>query len=393
MAYRLAENTGVRAGGGTFYVPSTARFPDGPTGNPVNQRTNNMAPSVDNNVTFVANLSNPFPTGVENYPGRDPSFQRVLLGGTGNQYYRDEKGYPGHSQQFNVALQHQFAKSLSVEAAYIGLRGSDLPATLNQNQLGLDYIDRAANDTTVCSLTGNVIIPQGQPGYTSTQRDTCYGAYLRQQVPNPFQGVIREGALSTAMVQRNLLLVPFPEYSSANRPGYFGKSSYNALQLRADKRFGAGSVISANYTFSRNYGNVETVTGWLESGAGNAAAGYQTNNLENEFALEQLRRPAQVRRQLHLGLAVRRRPPVRRRGNRYHQHAHQRVERERLHHAPGRIAARIYCHAQFDRGGLWIAPECRSELRQEGVRLGSRSPGQMVQHRLLQCAQCGVRRR
>ena len=27
------------------------------------------------------------------------------------------------------------------------------------------------------------------------------------------------------------------------------------------------------------------MTGWLESGAGNPAAGYQTNNLENEFAL------------------------------------------------------------------------------------------------------------
>ncbi len=285
VAYRITDNTVVRAGGGTFYVPSTARFPDGPTGNPVNQRTNNIAPSVDNNVTFVADLSNPFPTGVENYPGRDASFQQVLLGGTGNQYYRDEKGYPGHSQQFNVALQHQFAKQLSVEAAYIGLRGSDLPATLNRNQLGLDHIQRAADDTTVCSLTGNVIIPQGQAGYTSAQRDTCYGAYLRQQVPNPFVGLIREGALSTATVQRALLLNKFPQYSSANEPGYFGESSYNALQLRADKRFGGGGLISANYTFSRNYGNVETVTGWLESGAGNAAAGYQANNLKNEFAL------------------------------------------------------------------------------------------------------------
>ena len=70
--------------------------------------------------------------------------------------------------------------------------------------------------------------------------------------------------MSTPTVQRALLLVPFPQYTSANRPGYFGKSSYNALQLRADKRFGAGGLVSANYTFSRNYGNVETVTGWLE---------------------------------------------------------------------------------------------------------------------------------
>ena len=285
VAYRLGENTVLRAGGGTFYVPSTVRFPDGPTGNPVNIRTNNIATSVDNNRTFFTDMSNPFPTGVDNYPGRDPSFQQVLLGGTGNQYYRDEEGYPGRTQQFNAALQHQFANQLSVEVAYVGLRGSHLPATLNQNQLGLDLVNRAANDTTVCSLTGNVVIPQGQPGYTSSQRDTCYGAYLRQTVPNPFVGIVREGALSTPTVQRNLLLVNFPQYTSASEPGYFGESSYNALQLRADKRFGAGSVISANYTFSRNYGNVETVTGWLESGAGNPAAGYQTNDLENEFAL------------------------------------------------------------------------------------------------------------
>lgn len=280
VAYRITDRTVLRAGGGTFYVPSTVRFPDGPTGNPVNQRVNNIATSVDNNRTFFADMSNPFPTGVENYPGRDSSFQQVLLGGTGAQYYRDEEGYPGHSQQFNVALQHQLANNLSAEITYIGLRGSHLPSTLNMNQLGLEHIDRAANDTTVCSLIGNAIIPQGQPGYTSTQRDTCYGAYLRQLVSNPFVGLIREGALSTPMVQRALLLVPFPQYSSANRRGYFGESRYNALQLRADKRFGPSGLVSANYTFSRNYGNAETVTFWLDQ-----VAGYQTNNLEKEMAL------------------------------------------------------------------------------------------------------------
>ena len=284
VAYRITDHTVLRAGGGTFYVPSTTRFQDGPTNNPVNNRTNNIATSVDNNRTFFTDLSNPFPTGVENYPGRNPSFQQVLLGGTTNQFYRDEKGYPGHSQQFNVALQHQFTNDFSVEAAYTRLRGTHLPNTLNMNQLGRDYIDRAANDTSVCSLTNNVIIPIGQAGYTSTQRDTCYGAYLRQLVPNPFLGLIREGALSTATVQRALLLVPFPHYTSANEPGYFGESTYNALQLRADKRFGAGGLISANYTFSRNYGNVETLTTWLE-GSGQPAAGYQTNNLDQERAL------------------------------------------------------------------------------------------------------------
>jgi Carboxypeptidase regulatory-like domain/TonB-dependent Receptor Plug Domain len=284
VAYRMTDHTVLRAGGGTFFVPSTVRFFDGPTGNPVNQRVNNIVTSVDNSRTFFADMSNPFPSGVENYPGRDPSFQQVLLGGTGAQFYRDEEGYPGRSQQFNVALQHEFANQLSIEVAYLGLRGSHLPNTLNMNQLGREHIDRAANDATVCSLTGNVIIPQGQPGYTSTQRDTCYGAYLRQLVSNPFIGLIREGALSTPTVQRALLLVPFPHYTSATRRGYSGETRYDALQLRADKRFGSGSLISANYTFSRNFGNVETVTPWLDAAAGNPVAGYQTNNLEQEMA-------------------------------------------------------------------------------------------------------------
>jgi hypothetical protein len=283
VAYRLKESTVLRAGGGIFYVPSTTRFQDGPTNNPVNNRTNNIATSIDNNRTFFTDLNNPFPTGVDNYPGRDPSFQQVLLGGTATQFYRDEAGYPGRTSQFNVALQHQFTNTFSAEVAYTGLRGTHLPNTLNLNQLGREFIDRAANDPTVCSLTGNVIIPQGQPGYTSSQRDTCYGAFLRQTVPNPLAGAVREGALSTPTVQRALLLVQFPQYTSANQQGYFGKSSYNALQLRADKRFGAGGMVSTNYTFSRNYGNVETVTGWLE--AGSPAAGYQTNNLANELAL------------------------------------------------------------------------------------------------------------
>ena len=284
VAYQITDRTVVRGGAGTFVTPSTVRFPDGVNG-PIIQRTNTIVTSVDSNRTFFADMSNPFPTGVENFPGRDPSFQRVLLGGTAAQFYRDEEGYPGYSHQWNVALQHQFRNDLSMEVTYTGLDGNHLPNTLNLNQLGREHIDRAANDPSICSLTSNQIIPQGQPGYVSTQRDTCYGAYLRQQVPNPFVGLIREGALSTPTLQRQLLLTAFPQYSSANRPGYFGSSRYHALALRAEKRFGAGGVVSGHYTFSQNMTNAETLTTWLESGAGTPAAGYQTNNLDGEWAL------------------------------------------------------------------------------------------------------------
>lgn len=284
FAYQVTPNTVVRAGGGTFISPSTVRFPDGVNG-PVIQRTNTIVTSVDSNRTFFTDLSNPFPTGVENFPGRSDDFQRVLLGGTARRFYRDEEGYPGYAHQWNVALQRQFRNNLSLELTYTGLDGNHLPNSIAENQLGFDHVSRAASDTTICSLTNNQIIPQGQPGFVASQQDTCYGAYLRQQVPNPFLGVIREGSLSTPTLQRQLLLTPTPHYASASRDGYGGSSRYHAVALRAEKRFGGGGQLSGHYTYSKNMTNVETLTSWLEGGAGTPAAGSQTNDLSGEWSL------------------------------------------------------------------------------------------------------------
>jgi hypothetical protein len=284
FAYQLGENTVVRGGAGTFITPSTVRFQDGVNG-PVIQRTNTIVTSVDSNRTFFTDMSNPFPTGVENFPGRDERFQQVLLGGTARRFYFEEEGYPGYAHQWNVALQHQFRNNLSVEVTYTGLDGNHLPNGIADNALGREHIDRAASDTTICSLTGNQIIPQGQPGFVAGQRDTCYGAYLRQLVPNPFVGLIREGALSTPNVQRQLLLVPTPHYGQSSSQTYLGSSRYHGLTLRAEKRFGAGGLIGGHYTYSKNMTNVETLTGWLEGGAGTPSAGYQTPDLDGEFAL------------------------------------------------------------------------------------------------------------
>jgi hypothetical protein len=174
---------------------------------------------------------------------------------------------------------------VSVEVTYSGLDGNHLPNGTANNQLGREHIDRAANDTTICSLTNNQIIPQGQPGFVAGQRDTCYGAYLRQLVTNPFVGLIREGALSTPNIQRQLLLTPTPQYGQSSQEGYLGSSRYHGLTFRAEKRFGAGGLVGGHYTYSKNMTNVETLTGWLEGGAGTPSAGYQTNDLDGEWAL------------------------------------------------------------------------------------------------------------
>jgi hypothetical protein len=274
IAYRLTDNTVIRAGGGTYFVPSTVNFPEGPTQAGVAYLVNTIQTSADSNVTFTglsadpntAPFSNPFPTGIQNPAGRAPNFNDSLLGGTARAHLRSED-FPGYTQQWNLAVQHEFGSGLSVEAAYTGLQGKHLQSGINMNVLDPSYVNQARNDTTTCGS------------------DTCYGAFLRQQVTNPFFGLISAGPLSTKTVQRGLLLKPFPEYDNITRSSYLGGSQYHALQLRADKRFSSGGVLSANYTFSKNTTNAETLTTWLESPLG-GVAGYQTpNDLSQEHGL------------------------------------------------------------------------------------------------------------
>ena len=362
FAYQITDSTVVRGGAGTFITPSTVRFQDGVNG-PVIQRTNTIVTSVDNNRTFFTDMSNPFPTGVENFPGRDANFQRVLLGGTARQFYRDEEGYPGYSHQWNVALQHQFRNNLSVELTYTGLDGNHLPNSIAVNQLGREHIDRAASDPTICSLTNNQIIPQGQPGFVSGQRDTCYGAYLRQQVTNPFVGVIREGALSTPTVQRQLLLAPFPHYVSAVPPGLLGLEPLpragvpgrEALRCRRRRE----RPLHVLEEHDRRGDADGLARGWVEC-AGRRLPDQQPRG---RVGAEQLRCSAPRGRQLRCRPPVRRGTQVRCRRDGDRWQADQRVEPEWRDDDPERISALLHRHAEPDWVGLWLAAECRSELR------------------------------
>lgn len=240
IAYRLTDRTVIRTGAGIYFVPSNTNFPEGPYGNAVNYINNNMVSSIDSQVTPADTISNPFPSGLAAPPGREPQFQRVLLGGNSRIVLRDvDWGYTG---QWNFSVQHQMPGDVAIEAAYAGLRGVHLPTNLQRNALDPQYF--------------------------------ALGASLRDQVPNPFFGRVQTGDLSRATVQRGQLLLPFPQYVGTPDPGaYLGESTYHALQVKAEKRFSTGGTVLASYTFSKILTNVETLTGWLDSA--NGVAGYQ----------------------------------------------------------------------------------------------------------------------
>jgi hypothetical protein len=80
-------------------------------------------------------------------------------------------------------------------------------------------------------------------------QQAAQGASLLTQVPNPFYGLITVGTLATKTVPLYYLLRPFPQFTTvtANFP-IGGNSSYNALQVKATKRFHSGVTFMLSYT-------------------------------------------------------------------------------------------------------------------------------------------------
>ncbi|MFB3778987.1 MAG: carboxypeptidase regulatory-like domain-containing protein [Bryobacteraceae bacterium] len=259
IAYRLSDRTVIRTGGGMFFIPADVAFAEGPCQSAVTYITENMVSTIDNGTTYVNTLTNPYPNGWLPAPGRDPSYQYMLLGQSQIRSPLRTEKY-GYTYQWNFSLQHRLPRDVAFEASYSGLRGMHL-------------------------FRGNASMQRDVlPGQLLTQM----GASLRDQVANPFYGFIETGTLAQKTVQRAQLLLPHPQYQSLyDFGGYVGDTNYHSLQMKAEKRFGGGGMLLASYTFSKSIGNAETFSSWLETGAsGTGAAAVQDySNLKGERSL------------------------------------------------------------------------------------------------------------
>ena len=97
------------------------------------------------------------------------------------------------------------------------------------------------------------------------------GNSLNNPVPNPFYGLVKTGTLSAATVPQSQLLLPMPQYTTVNPAlGNISNSTYHALQMKVEKRFPQGGTVLGAYTFSKLLADVASLTGWLDSGVGQA---------------------------------------------------------------------------------------------------------------------------
>jgi hypothetical protein len=265
-AYQIAKSTVFHAGYGIFWLPNDVAWDTSPNNDRINTYSTPVLESVYTGVPacypasctagspgYNYTIANPFPGGIVPPPGRNPIYQSVLIG-TGISENLLSNPY-GYAQQWNADIQQQLGNGFLIDVAYGGSKGTHLPIdSPNLDQLPSQYLS-----------LGNALL---------------------QSVPNPFYGVITTtgSSLSQPTVPREQLLLPYPQYTGVSFAGQgIGNSTYESLQVKAEKRFSGGNSILVAYTHAKLISDTDTITSWLEGGG---TGGIQNwNNLNNEKSL------------------------------------------------------------------------------------------------------------
>jgi hypothetical protein len=154
---------------------------------------------------------------------RPPSFDPAILnGGTAN-IMATNAGRAASTTMVQLDIQKSFARNYMVNIGYLGQSSHHIPASLNLvNQVNPKYL------TLGSLLNSNITDP----------------AVVSAGFSAPYDGFT--GTLAQA-------LKPFPQYFAVNATGdRSGNSSYNALLVKAEKRFSNGLQFLVSYTWSKS---------------------------------------------------------------------------------------------------------------------------------------------
>ena len=226
FAYSIDDKTVFRGGYGIFYEPlKEGSYADQDGLGFFNRQTitpTNGGPiQIDNGVTHIFPNSGPFTP-----DGQNGSNGVILVPAS--------SGRPADIQTWNLDIQRQITANLVVSVAYVGTKGTHLPAlNIIPNQVSPSFLS-LGNDLTMDVSCLTLL--------------TCPNAIAAgAKLPYPtFTGNI------------NQALRPFPQYGDFNQednsfsPDRTGNSTYHAMQLQVDKRFAQGLSFLVSYTVSKN---------------------------------------------------------------------------------------------------------------------------------------------
>ena len=210
--FRIDDQTVLRGGYALAYLPT---FDNGY--NNGFSVTTTLVASTDGGITPTGRLSNPFPAGLDQPVGNSQGLSTLV--GRGFTFSDPERTIP-YVHQFSVGVQRELPGRLALDMSYVGSRTRGLPVSKGINEI--------------------------------TAEQLATGAFMLQQVPNPYQGLLPGTPFNGATVPRQQLVRPYSQFASINedrRP--FGVNDYDALQISVNKRMSSGLQFLVSYTYSR----------------------------------------------------------------------------------------------------------------------------------------------
>lgn len=236
LAWEINSKTIVRSGFGVF-TSSIAPNTDSALGF---SRTTSSLVAQPDGVTPLFNLSNPLPGGFLAPTGNAEGLLTNIGQGISGPLRQQRLPY---QIQWSFDVQRQLPLQLVIDVGYAATTGVALPSGVEYNQLPDQFLS--------------------------------LGTQLNETVANPFFGVITDptSILSRQTVQRGQLLRPYPHFTSMSASqAPVGHSSYNAMQMRVERRFADGLALLFAWTHSKLIDNVGDFGGFLGPG------GFTNNN-------------------------------------------------------------------------------------------------------------------
>ena len=218
VAWQPMNKTVVRAGYGLSYV---ATFTPSP-GSGFQISTPYVA-SPDGNITFAGNfLNNPYPQGVLTPTGSKLGLSTFL--GQSVSFVDANRVIP-RVHEFSIGVQRELGWRSVLEVSYVGSRSQELPVSQNLNAVTWAQLAQYGANAS--------------PNLTDSQ-------------PNPFAGLLPATNLNTTTTTWQQLLFPYPQFTGLTETNLpVGKSWYNSLQVRFDKRLSRGLNLLVSYTHEK----------------------------------------------------------------------------------------------------------------------------------------------